>query len=47
MNPGVARWLRSRHCWRAAAALALGLVFMAYLRPDLMFDLSNLVWSCF
>jgi hypothetical protein len=47
MNPAAARWLRSRHLWRAAVVLALSLVFMAYLRPDLMFELSTLVWSCF
>lgn len=31
----------------AAAAAALGAVFMAYLQPDLMVDLANRVWSCF
>jgi hypothetical protein len=39
--------LRSRWAWRAAALLALGLVFAAYLQPDLMFELANRVWSCF
>ena len=47
MKRTLVRWLTSRHVWRAAAVLALALVFMAYLRPDLMFELSNLVWSCF
>ena len=28
-------------------ATVLGLVFSAYLQPDLMFDLANRVWSCF
>lgn len=31
----------------SAAGLALGLVFASYLRPDLMVDLANRVWSCF
>jgi hypothetical protein len=47
MKSAVAHWFSSRHLWRAAALLALGLVFMAYLQPDLMMDLANLVWSCF
>ncbi len=29
------------------AAAVLGLVFSAYLKPDLMVDLANRVWSCF
>ena len=29
------------------AAMVLGLVFSAYLQPDLMVDLANRVWSCF
>ena len=41
------RSLRSRWAWRAAALLALALVFAAYLQPDLMFELANRVWSCF
>lgn len=28
-------------------ATVLGLVFWAYLQPDLMVDLANRVWSCF
>ena len=47
MSRFVVPWLKPRHVWRAAALLALGLVFAAYLRPDLMFDLSNFLWSCF
>jgi hypothetical protein len=43
----ITRWLASHHLWHAAALLALALVFMAYLRPDLMFELSNFIWSCF
>jgi len=39
--------LRSRWLWRALALLALAGVFVAYLQPDLMFDLANRVWSCF
>jgi hypothetical protein len=31
----------------AAAALALGAVFLAYLDPHLAVDLANRVWSCF
>ncbi len=30
-----------------AAAVALALVFIAYLNPDLAFDLANRVWACF
>jgi len=47
MRHALVQWLTSRHVWRAAAVLALALVFTAYLRPDLMFELSNLIWSCF
>lgn len=32
--------------WGFAAAV-LAAVFAAYLRPDLMVDLANAVWSCF
>lgn len=31
----------------AAAAAALAAVFVAYLNPDLAFDLANRVWACF
>jgi len=31
----------------AAAMLALGAVFAAYLSPHLVFDLANRVWACF
>jgi hypothetical protein len=27
--------------------LALGAVFMAYLRPEFMVDLANQIWLCF
>lgn len=47
MKPALERWLRSRWLWRGASLLALGLVFAAYLQPDLVFDLANLLWSCF
>jgi hypothetical protein len=38
---------RPRWLWRVAAVLALALVFVSYLRPDMMFELANRVWSCF
>jgi len=31
----------------AAAALALGAVFAAYLSPHLVMDLATRVWACF
>ena len=31
----------------ASAALGLGLVFMAYLNPHRVLELSNRVWGCF
>jgi hypothetical protein len=31
----------------AAAALACGLVFMAYLKPDVMVTLAQQLWACF
>jgi hypothetical protein len=31
----------------AIAALALGAVFMAYIRPEFMVDLANQIWLCF
>jgi len=40
-------WYRSRTVWYTASVLALAGVFAAYLRPDLMLELANLVWSCF
>jgi hypothetical protein len=39
--------MRTSWLWRALALLALGLVFMSYLQPDLMLDLANRIWSCF
>ena len=37
---------RSIVAW-AAALLALGAVFAAWLNPHLMRDLASAVWSCF
>jgi hypothetical protein len=31
----------------AAALLALGAVFAAYLRPDMVFALATQLWNCF
>lgn len=42
--PHPRRWLRIVG-WAAATAV-LALVFMAYLDPHTMVDLSNRVWSC-
>ena len=42
-----AGWLHSHAFWGVVSLLALGLVFMAYLQPELMVDLANRVWSCF
>ena len=47
MKLGAYASTRSRWAWRSAAGLALGLVFTAYLQPDLMLDLANRIWSCF
>ncbi|HMC14212.1 MAG TPA: hypothetical protein VKI18_01175 [Albitalea sp.] len=38
--------LRRSWIW-ALAALVLGGVFMAYLRPDLIVTLANQIWNCF
>ncbi len=38
--------LRRGLAWTAAAA-ALLLVFIAYLRPDLAVTLANQLWACF
>jgi hypothetical protein len=38
--------LRRGLVW-SAVALALGAVFLAYLRPDLVVTLANQIWSCF
>ena len=43
---------RPRGAWRQAAlglaaAVALALVFAAYLNPHLVVDLANRVWACF
>jgi hypothetical protein len=37
----------SRWAWGATALIALGLVFLSYLQPDLVVQLANQVWSCF
>jgi hypothetical protein len=37
----------SRWAWRAAALLALGVVFMSYLQPDLVMQLATQLWNCF
>lgn len=39
-------WTARAAVW-AAVALALGGVFLAYLNPHRMLELSNLFWSCF
>lgn len=31
----------------AAAALVLALVFLAYLRPSMVFSVANQLWNCF
>ena len=31
----------------AAAALALALVFLAYLQPSMVLSVANQLWSCF
>jgi hypothetical protein len=41
------RMLAARWVWRAAAGLALGLVFASYFQPSLVLDLANQVWNCF
>jgi hypothetical protein len=40
--PVPARWL-----WRAAAVLALALVFASYFQPSLVLDLATQIWNCF
>jgi hypothetical protein len=39
--------LASRWTWRVAALVALGLVFMAYLQPDIVMQLATQLWNCF
>lgn len=46
MKPHTARAAVRAATWAAAAA-ALGAVFVAYLNPHLMVDLANRVWACF
>lgn len=31
----------------ATGGIVLGLVFLAYLRPEMAFTLANQLWSCF
>jgi hypothetical protein len=45
MAPQSGRLLRVA-AWSAASAV-LALVFLAYLNPHTMVDLSNRVWACF
>ena len=37
----------SRWVWRVAALAVLGLVFMAYLQPDMVVQLATQLWNCF
>jgi hypothetical protein len=39
--------MSSRWMWRMAALLALGVVFMSYLQPDLVMQLATQLWNCF
>ncbi len=32
--------------WRVIGVVLLAVIFMAYLRPDFMFDLANRLWLC-
>ena len=43
---GKRRRLVAALAW-AAAAIALGLGFAAYRRPDIAVDLANQLWNCF
>ncbi len=36
-----------RAAWMTAAGAVLGLVFLAYLKPDMAFTLASQLWSCF
>jgi Na+/H+-dicarboxylate symporter len=36
-----------RIAWTAAAAVLLGLVFAAYLQPEVAITLANQLWNCF
>lgn len=38
--------LRRTVVW-AVGAVALGAVYLAYLKPETMVTLANMVWSCF
>ena len=37
----------SRWVWRGGALVALLLVFMSYLQPDLVMLLATQLWNCF
>ena len=39
--------MRRRWMLRAGAVLVLGLVFLAYLRPDFAVTIANQIWACF
>jgi hypothetical protein len=44
----VKQLLASRWTWRFAALVALALVFLSYLQPDLMVQLATQIWNyCF
>ena len=47
MKAALHRCLRSRTFWGGLSAVALLLVFAAYLRPDFAFDLANRFIQCF
>lgn len=47
MSPAMNALLSSRLFWGVVSAIALALVFAAYLQPDLMVELANFVRSCF
>lgn len=39
--------MKTKLIWYAGAGLACGVVFLAYLRPDMMVTLAQQVWACF
>ncbi len=47
MKHALSGWLHSRLFWGVVSGLALALVFVSYLQPDLMVELANFVRSCF
>ena len=40
-------WEEQDSPWQHAAVLLLALVFMSYLRPSMIVELGNRLWSCF